>query len=97
KGKEELFEALLSREYLQYSQSWLDQIEEDPRGGTVGGFYRALFHTVNQRPFIAALMRRDRRVLGNYLRTPNNIFARMQSGVNTPAFIEALQSAGAIR
>lgn len=97
KGKEELFEALLSREYLQYSQSWLDQIEADPRGGTVGGFYRALFHTVNQRPLIAALMRRDRRVLGNYLRTPNNIFARMQSGVNTPAFIVALQSAGAIR
>jgi AcrR family transcriptional regulator len=97
KGKEELFEALLSREYLQYAQSWLDQIEADPRGGTVGGFYRALFHTVNQRPLIAALMRRDRRVIGNYLRKPNNIFARMQSGVNTPEFIEALQSAGAIR
>jgi AcrR family transcriptional regulator len=97
KGKEELFEALLSREYLQYAESWLDQIEADPRGGTIGGIYRALFHTVNQRPLIAALMRRDRRVLGNYLRKPNNIFARMQSGVNTPDYIAAFQSAGAIR
>jgi AcrR family transcriptional regulator len=97
KGKEELFEALLSREYLQYSQSWLDQIEADPRGGTVGGFYRALFNTVNQWPLIAALMRRDQRVIGAYLRKPNNIFARMQSGVNTPEYITALQSAGAIR
>lgn len=97
KGKEELFEALLSREYLQYAESWLDQIEADPRGGTIGGVYRALFHAVNQRPLIAALMRRDRRVLGNYLRKPNNIFARMLTGVNTPDYIAAFQSAGAIR
>ncbi len=59
KGKEELFEALLYREYMQYAQTWLEQIEADPRGGTVGGFYRALFHSVNSRPLIAAMMRRD--------------------------------------
>src|SRR5574339_618280 len=53
KGKEELFEALLYREYMEYSQAWLEQIEADPRGGTIGGCYRALFHTVNNRPLIA--------------------------------------------
>ncbi len=97
KGKEELFEALLYREYMQYSQAWLEHIEADPRGGTVGGFYRALFHTVNSRPLIAALLRRDRRVIGNYLRKPDNLFARMESGVNIPDFFQALQAAGAIR
>jgi AcrR family transcriptional regulator len=97
KGKEELFEALLYREYMQYSLAWLEHIEADPRGGTVGGYYRALFHTVNSRPLISAMMRRDRRVIGNYLRKRDNIFARMQSEVNTPGFFQALQAAGAIR
>jgi AcrR family transcriptional regulator len=97
KGKEGLFEALLYREYMEYSQAWLERIEADPRGGTIGAFYRALFHSVNSRPLIAALMRRDRRVIGNYLRKRGNLFAQMYSGVNTPGFFQELQAAGAIR
>lgn len=96
-GKENLFEELLQREYLQYAQTWLEQIEADPRGGTIGGFYRAIFHAVNGRPLIAAMLRRDRRVVGNYLRKRDNIFTQMLSGVNTLAFFQALQEAGTIR
>ena len=96
-GKEELFEALLHHEYMQYSQTWLEYIEADPRGGTLGGSYRALFHAVNRHPLMAAMLRRDRRVIGNYLRKRDNIFARMLTEVNTPDFIRALQAAGAIR
>ena len=97
KGKEELFEALLYREYLQYAQTWLEQVEADPRGGTIGGVYRAIYHAVNRHPLIAAMLRRDRRVIGNYLRKQDNLFAQMQSEVNTPGFFQALQAAGAIR
>ena len=97
KGKEDLFEALLYREYMQYAQTWLEQIQADPRGGTIGGAFRAVFHAVNSRPLITALLQRDRRVIGNYLRQPDNLFAGMLSGVNTAAFIRALQAAGAIR
>ena len=75
KGKAHLFEALLYREYIHYAQTWLDLIEADPRGGTLGGFYRAVFHAVQSRPLIAALLRRDRRVIGTYLRTSDNLFA----------------------
>src|SRR5574342_556903 len=96
-GKEELFEALLYREYMQYAQTWLEQIEADPRGGTIGGFYRATFQAVNRRPLIAAMLRRDRRVVGSYLRKRDNLFAQMLSGVDTLAFFQALQAAGAIR
>jgi len=97
KGKEELFETLLYREYMQYSQTWLEQIEADPRGGTLGGYYRALFHSVNSRPLIAAMMRRDRHVVGNYLRKRDNLFTQMNSEVDTAGFFQALQEAGAIR
>jgi AcrR family transcriptional regulator len=96
-GKEDLFEELLYREYLQYAQTWLEQIEADPRGGTFGGFYRATFHAVNSRPLIAAMLRRDPRVVGNYLRKRDNLFTQMLSGVDTLAFFQALQAAGAIR
>ena len=97
KGKDHLFEELLYHEYLQYAQTWLEQIKADPRGGTVGGFYRAIFHAVNSRPLIAAVLRRDRRLIGNYLRKRDNIFTQMLSGVDTVAFFQALQTAGAIR
>ena len=97
KSKEELFEELLYQAYIQYAQTWLEQIEADPRGGTVGGFYRATFHAVNSRPLIAAMLRRDRRVLGNYLHKRDNLFSQMLSNVNTLAFFQALQAVGAIR
>ena len=97
KSKEELFEELLYREYLLYAQTWLEQIEADPRGGTIGGVYRAIFHAVNRRPLIAALLRRDRRVIGSYLRKRENLFSQMLSGVNTVSFFQALQAAGALR
>ncbi len=97
KGKEELFEALLYREYMEYSRAWLERIEADPRGGTVGGFYRATFSAVNSHPLVAALLRRDRRIIGNYLRKRDNLFSQMLSQVDTLAYFQALQAAGAIR
>ncbi len=96
-GKEELFEALLYREYMQYAQTWLEALEADPRGGSLGGSYRAHFHAVNRRPLIAAMLRRDRRVIGSYLRKRDNIFTQMTTGVNPPEFFRALQAAGAMR
>jgi len=46
---------------------------------------------------IAAMLRHDRRVVGNYLRRRDNLFNQMLSGANTVAFFQALQAAGAIR
>ncbi len=43
------------------------------------------------------MLRRDQRVIGNYLRKRDNLFSQMVSGVNTLAFFQALQAAGAIR
>jgi TetR/AcrR family acrAB operon transcriptional repressor len=43
------------------------------------------------------MLRRDKRVIGNYLRKRDNIFTQMLSGVNTIAFFQEMQAAGAIR
>jgi TetR/AcrR family acrAB operon transcriptional repressor len=97
KGKEELFEALVYREWMQYAQTWLEYVEADPRGGSVGGVYRAIFRAINSRPLLTSMMRRDRRVIGNYLRKPDNLFVWLQSGSINTDFIRALQAAGAVR
>src|SRR5262249_16785460 len=97
KGKDELFEALVYREYMQYAQIWLDYVEADPRGGTLGGVYRATFRAVKSRPLVASMMRRDRRIIGNYLRKPDNLFAWIQAGTISADFIRALQAIGAVR
>jgi AcrR family transcriptional regulator len=97
RNKDDIFEALIQREVLHYSQTWLEHIEADPRGGTIGGIYRAVLYAINSRPFMAAIMRRDRRVVGSYLRRPNNLFTSLQSGAMSVEFFRALQAAGAIR
>ncbi len=96
-GKEELFEALFLREWLLYAQAWLEYVESDPRGGTLGGIFRAVMRAVNSRPLIASMMRRDQRILGNYLRKPGNQLAWLQSGSISTDFIQALQAAGTVR
>jgi AcrR family transcriptional regulator len=96
-SKEKLFEALFRREFLQYAQTWFEHIEADPRGGTIGGIYRAVLYAISSRPFMAAVMRRDRRILGNYLRKPDNMFSSMQSSSISSGFFKALQEAGAVR
>ena len=96
-GKQELFEALLYHEVRQYVHNWLEHIEANPRGGTIGGLYKAFLYAINSRPFMAAMLRRDPRIIGSYLRRPDNVFGSLQSGAVSINLFQALQEAGAIR
>jgi AcrR family transcriptional regulator len=96
-GKDKLFEALVHREMFVYGQAWLDHIEADPRGGTIGGIYRAVLHAIKSRPLMQAMMRRDRHVFGNYLRKPDNLFAGMKPDAMWVGTLRAMQAVGAVR
>lgn len=96
-SKEGLFEALLSREVLQYGQAWVEYIETDPHGGTIGSIYRAVLSAIKSRPLMVAMMRRDRRVIGTYLRKPGNLLASMQSASAWEETLRALQRVGVLR
>lgn len=37
KSKDDLFEGLLIREMTTHAEKWLELIEADPKGGTIGG------------------------------------------------------------
>lgn len=97
RNKDDILDALIRRELLAYITAWMEQIEADPHGGTIGGIYRAILVAIRQRPFMAALMRRDRRLWGAYLRKPGSALASLQSAVPGTGLIDALQEVGAIR
>lgn len=96
-SKDELFAALLHREFLRYAEQWLARIEADPQGGTIGGIYKAVLYAINNSPLMSAIVKQDPRVFGNYLRKPQNLFTAMESPSLRTEFIQAMQDAGAIR
>lgn len=96
-SKDELFEALLYREVIKYSESWLAHIEAEPQGGTIGGIYKAVLYAINHNPFIRAIVKQDPRIFGNYLRKPKNLFSADAAPALRVEFLQAMQAAGAIR
>lgn len=95
-SKDELFEALLLRELQSYTENWLRLIEDDPRGGTIGGLYKNSLYAMNANPFISALFRQDARVLGNYIRKPDNLFRAGAQQDTRYFFVKMMQDAGAM-
>ncbi|MEM7112845.1 MAG: TetR/AcrR family transcriptional regulator [Chloroflexota bacterium] len=95
-SKDELFEGLIIRETMIYQARWLALIEADPKGGTIGGMYKNILKALNSSAFMAAMFKQDSRVLGSYVRKPNNFFRRENHGTRH-AFVKMMQDAGAIR
>jgi AcrR family transcriptional regulator len=98
KSKEELLERLFSREMKLYAAKWIDLVETDPKGGTIGGMYKNMLYALSSSAFMAAMFRQDERVLGTYLRRPDNFFQKpAERPSNRYEFVKMMQKAGAIR
>lgn len=96
-SKDALFEALLIREMQLYSERWLELIESDQYGGTIGSMYKNTLYALNESPFMSAIFKQDSRVLGSYIRKPDNFFRRQQEHDARFAFVNMMQDAGVIR
>lgn len=97
-SKDALLEALIKRESLLYSERWFELIEADPLGGTMAGLYKNVLYALGSRPFMAALFKKDRHVLGSYLRKPDNLYTSTGSaGSVRYEFVKMMQSAGVVR
>ena len=100
KSKDDLLGNLLLREMQSYAETWLDLVDEDPRGGTLAGMYTNSLYALNDNPFMAAMFRKDGHILGSYMRKPDNIFRSYLDGTQESpryAFVKMMQDAGAIR
>lgn len=96
-SKDALFEALLIRELAVYSQRWLERIEADPDGGTIGGLYKNTLYAINASAFMSAIFKQDKRILGSYVRKPDSIFRDVRYSSNRYVFVKMMQDAGAMR
>ncbi|MEZ4674404.1 MAG: helix-turn-helix domain-containing protein [Caldilineaceae bacterium] len=96
-SKDELFEAIFYREFRAYAEHWYERILAEEDGGTIGGIYKAVLYAVNRSPFMTAVVKKDPRVLGTYLRKPNNIFANMAAPDLLGEMVRSLQEAGVVR
>ncbi len=94
--KDDLFEALLIEELTAYNKRWLDLLESDPKGGTIGGMYKNTLYALKQSDFMTAMFKQDSRVLGSYLRKPDNFFRRQDQSTRHK-FVQMMQVAGAVR
>lgn len=94
-SKDALFEALLTREVLRYSEDFVNLMQADESSGTLGGMFKVTLLAMSRNPFIMALFRRDRHILGRLSRRDKGIFARRKA-INE-ALITQMQAVGAIR
>ena len=99
-SKDALLEALIIRETMAYAEKWLSMIDADPKGGTIGGMYKNSLVALNSSEFMAAMVRQDGRILGNYLRKPGNLFMEMRNNQEQSdryLFVKMMQDAGVMR
>lgn len=96
-SKDTLFEALIIRETQRYSLRWLQMLEDDENGGTIGTMYKKILYALNESPFMSAMFKRDARVLGSYVRKHDNLFRRQENQDGRFIFVTMMQDAGVIR
>ena len=96
KNKEELFQALITRETLRMFDAWLERIQADPEGGTLFGIYRHGFLTLLAHPLMMAFYTKESVVLGDYVRQRGPAVYTRPYLLNR-ALVQQLQAAGLIR
>ncbi|MBD1372076.1 TetR/AcrR family transcriptional regulator [Hazenella sp. IB182357] len=96
-SKDDLFEALIRHETNAYVEAWMKRIESDANGGTISSMYRNSLYALNENPFMAAMFRKDSKVLGSYLHRMGGLFKSEQVQGTRMEFVQMMQSAGAIR
>lgn len=97
KKKEDLFYSLLLREMRRYVDVWLARIEADPLGGTFAGMYRHAIALILEQPFMRAVFRGDRRMMGVALQKIGVTQLYVQRQATFTQFLLALQAVGVVR
>jgi TetR/AcrR family acrAB operon transcriptional repressor len=95
-SKEALFETLLFQTLRQVNVGFLERVEADPHGGTIGAIIRHGIAASFADPFVRALLTTQGRILGNYLRRASPRIAQWQWQLDS-VLVAQLQQAGVIR
>lgn len=95
--KENLFDTLIWRESKDYTEEWIQRVENDPNGGTYGRWMRHALEAFFDNEFLRVLYKQDRRMIGNMLERQGmeDMFTRrMQMFMG---FFKQMQDANVVR
>ncbi len=95
RSKEDLFEALYAYEAQRYVDDWAEIFEKEVGDWSFVRMFQVTFALLQQHPFMLAMMTRDQRVLGNFLRRRPDLM--QQKGTNNAELYRQFQQVGAAR
>jgi len=95
RGKDDLLKAVLHREFGRYSEDWLRRFERDPGEWSFARMFQHSIAAVNANPLIKALLTRDRRIYGGFLRRDTELLS-LAISMRSELF-QSLQDLGALR
>ena len=94
-NKDALFKAVVHWEFARYMRDWLRRFEQDHGDWSLARMIQHSIAAVDSNPFVKALLMRDQRIFGNFLRRDQGLFRLAISARSE--FFSQLQEAGTMR
>jgi AcrR family transcriptional regulator len=97
KRKEDVFTRLMSLHLRVFTEAWLTHVEDDPDGGSFAGIFKAALLAIYANPFILALYKNDRQVMGSFINQfETGNFYQQRQALNH-LFLSQMQVLGMVR
>src|SRR5579872_1354293 len=97
KTREDLFTALMQREYIRLAEDVKQRIVNDPEGGTLSGIIKHTMLATIKSPLTKAVFLRDTDLLGEWLRKEEESPSYSQQVGQSFAFFEFFLNRGMVR
>ena len=97
KTREDLFTALMKREYIRLVEDLQQRIANDPEGGTLHGITKHSMLATMKSPLMKAVLLRDTDLLGEWMRKESASASYSEQIAQSLALFEHLRSRGVVR
>ena len=97
KTREDLFTALMKREYIRLAEDIRQRLSSDPEGGTLHGLTKQSVLATMKSPLMKAVLLRDTDLLGEWMRKEYASVSYSEQIAQSLALFEHLRSRGVVR
>src|SRR5437764_7539516 len=97
KTREDLFTALMKREYIRLAEDFQQRLANDPEGGTLHGITKHSMLATMKSPLMKAVLLRDTDLLGEWMRKESASASFSEQLAQSLALVEHLRSRGVVR
>ncbi len=97
KTREDLFTALMKREYIRLAEDLQQRIASDPEGGTLRGITKPSMLATMKNPLMKAVLLRDTDLLGEWMRKEYASETYSQQIAQSLALLEPFRARGVVR